>query len=199
MTNETHDSTKMQKRRVDLFLEANPNPNSLKFVANFMLFTEDESYDYPNRESAEGESPIAVALFDFDYVSRVFLMNNFITVTKSENATWEDIRNDLKQFIKTYIESGKPLLLEQVIEEDTQEDTESVSRIKEILDEYVKPAVEMDGGAIIFESYVDGIVKLQLQGSCSGCPSSTLTLKAGIENLLKSMMPEIQGVEAESV
>ena len=126
----------------------------------------------------------------------------FITITKKEDVVWEDIRNELKDFIIKYLEADKPVFLEEmetVEDVDESNDSEAVKRIKDILEEYVKPAVETDGGAIVFDSYEDGIVKLQLQGSCSGCPSSTLTLKAGIENLLKSMMPEVQSVEAESV
>lgn len=200
---EGYDKDKMYERKVNLYLEANPNPNSLKFVANFMLFPQDVSFDYPDLAAAEKQSPLAAALFGFDYVQRVFLMNNFVTITKKEEVAWEEIRNELKEFITEYIEAEKPLLNEDLDTESTlpddSNDSESVKRIKDILEEYVKPAVETDGGAIVFDSYEDGIVKLQLQGSCSGCPSSTLTLKAGIENLLKSMMPEVQAVEAESV
>jgi len=115
---------------------------------------------------------------------------------------WDDIRDDLKVFVKDYLENDKPLLEEEEtdqIEIEIENDSEEVAKIKSILDEYIKPAVESDGGAIVFDSFEEGVVKVQLQGSCSGCPSSTLTLKAGIENLLKSMMPEVVAVEAESI
>jgi len=128
-------------------------------------------------------------------------MSNFITVTKDDAAAWEEISEELKVFIQEFLESGQEVTEESATPSNQigEEDPEAVKKIKVILDEYVKPAVELDGGAIIFDSFDDGIVKLQLQGSCSGCPSSTVTLKAGIENLLKSMMPEIESVEAESI
>ena len=187
---------------VNIYLEANPNPNSLKFVVNFMLVPEGESYDFPDAESAQ-HAPLAQELFGFPYVKRVFYMSNFVTVTKDEAVAWEDIQDELKQHIKTYLEVGKPLLSKKAFEEPahapTEEDSEIVRNIKGILDEYVRPAVEQDGGAIQFHSYDDGVVKLLLQGSCSGCPASMVTLKAGIENLLKRMLPEVKSVEAEGM
>ena len=187
------------KRVVNLYLEANPNPNSLKFVANFMLVPEGQSHDFPDKASAEN-APLASELHDYDFVDRVFYMNNFVTVTKKEEADWAEIKGTLKEHIQGYLESGKEVLTKQMPDELFDEnDSETVKKIKGILDEYIKPAVEQDGGAIAFHSYQDGVVKVLLQGSCSGCPSSTVTLKAGIENLLKRMLPEIQGVEAEGI
>ncbi|TRX50904.1 NifU family protein [Fulvivirga sp. M361] len=184
---------------VNLYLEANPNPNSLKFVANFMLVPEGQSHDFPDAASAKN-APLAEELLAYDFVGRVFYMSNFITVTKKEDIEWAEIKQTLKDHIQTYLESGKPVI---TLEEDAplfdENDSETVKKIKGILDEYIKPAVEQDGGAIAFHSYTDGVVKVLLQGSCSGCPSSTVTLKAGIENLLKRMLPEIQAVEAEGV
>jgi len=197
---EEYNKDQLYKRNVVLYLESSPNPNSLKFVANFMLVPEGLSFDFPDKESAK-DSDLALDLFNFDYIKRVFVMSNFITVTKNENLEWDGIQKEIKTLIHEFLETEKPVINENAtpsnqIEED---DPETVKKIKVILDEYVKPAVEQDGGAIIFDSFNDGIVKLQLQGSCSGCPSSTITLKAGIENLLKSMMPEVQSVEAESI
>ena len=184
---------------VNLYLEANPNPNSLKFVANFMLVPEGQSHDFPDAASAKN-APLAEELLAYDFVDRVFYMSNFITVTKKENVDWTEIKQTLKDHIQTYLESGKPVLtLEEEAPLFDENDSETVKKIKGILDEYIKPAVEQDGGAIAFHSYTDGVVKVLLQGSCSGCPSSTVTLKAGIENLLKRMLPEIQAVEAEGV
>ncbi len=192
---ETKDQT--NKRVVNLYMEANPNPQSLKFVANFMLLPDGVSYDFPDKEAAE-KSVLASKLFDFPYVDRVFFMGNFVTITKKADVLWEEIQNPLKEVIKTYLESGQPLLNEEPVQELYDEsDSEIVKKIKGILDEYIRPAVEMDGGAIAFHSYESGKVKVLLQGSCSGCPSSTVTLKAGIENLLKRMLPEIETVEAE--
>ena len=184
-----------QGRFVNLYLESNPNPNSLKFVANFMLVPEGKSFDFPDAESA-GLSPLARELFEFDFVDRVFYMSNFVTVTKTEDVDWTEVRGKIKEHIKTYLESGRDLFDETVVEASSESDPELVSRIKGVLDEYVKPAVEMDGGAIVFNSYDEGTVTVQLQGSCNGCPSSTITLKAGIENILTTMVPEVKKVEA---
>lgn len=190
-------------RTVHVYLEANPNPNSLKFVANFMLVGEGENYDFPDKESAKG-APLAEELFTYDYVKRVFYMNNFVTVTKSDGVEWVEVQNELKAHITQYLELEKPLLTDdfqpqvnEVVE--ASDDPEVVEKIKSILEEYVKPAVEQDGGAISFYSFEEGVVTVTLQGSCSGCPSSTLTLKAGIENLLKRMLPEVKEVEAIGV
>lgn len=197
---ETYDKDQLYKRHVNLYIESNPNPNAMKFVANFMMFNDGESYDFADLNAASA-SPLASALFEFSFVDRVFFMSNFITITKKDGVAWEEIGNELKSFIKDYLEAEKPFFDDADTNTETkkEEESETVTRIKEILDEYVKPAVEQDGGAIIFDSYEEGTVKVLLQGSCSGCPSSILTLKAGIENLLKSMLPEIQAVEAESV
>lgn len=197
---ETYDKDQLYKRQVNLYIESNPNPNAMKFVANFMMFNDGESYDFADLNAASA-SPLASALFEFSFVDRVFFMSNFITITKKDGFAWEEIGNELKSFIKDYLEAEKPFFEDADTKTETkkEEESETVTRIKEILEEYIKPAVEQDGGAIIFDSYEKGIVKVLLQGSCSGCPSSILTLKAGIENLLKSMLPEIQAVEAESV
>lgn len=185
---------------ITLYTESNPNPNSLKFVANFMLVPSGQTFDYPSKEAAQ-ESPLATALFEFDYVKRVFMMNNFITVTKDDQSDWHDIAGNLKQYIKEYLEAEKPILKSAALFEDTIDENEPEinQKIRAILDEYVRPAVEGDGGAITFHSFEEGTVKVLLQGACSGCPSSTMTLKAGIENLLKRMLPEVKEVVAEGV
>lgn len=129
-------------------------------------------------------------------------MSNFITVTKDNLTDWQEVKGEIQAFIKTFIEDGRQILLEENIEEDHKvldTDTDIEAKIKGILDEYIRPAVEMDGGAISFHSFNEGVVKVLLQGSCSGCPSSTVTLKAGIENLLKKMVPEVTEVVAEGV
>lgn len=190
------------KRYVTLYLEANPNPNSLKFVANFMLLPEGASYDFPDAESAEN-APLAQQLFAFDFVERVFFMSNFVTVTKKEGVDWLEIQDQIKQLILQYLEKDRAIVLQQTQAENLQageNEADIDKKIKAILDEYIRPAVESDGGAIQFHSFNEGVVKVLLQGSCSGCPSSTVTLKAGIENLLKRMLPEeIKSVEAEGV
>ena len=183
---ETYNREEMYKRHVNLYMEANPNPNSLKFVANYMLVEPGMSFDFPDSESAKN-APLALELFKFDYVERVFYMSNFITVTKRPDVEWAEIQDEIRQFITQYLQQEKPLLADPETSDeaaDSAEDNGLESQIKNILDEYVKPAVEMDGGAIQFHSFEDGVVTLLLQGACSGCPSSTITLKSGIENLL---------------
>lgn len=184
-------------KNVHIYLESNPNPNSLKFVVNEMLVPEAMSFDFPDAEST-GISPLAKELFSFPFVDRVFFASNFITVTKKEDVEWLEIQSTLKEHIKKYLEAGKFII--EVNEESpasAEEETETIKKIKTILDEYIRPAVEQDGGAITYHSFNDGIVKVRLQGSCSGCPSSMVTLKAGIENLFTRMMPgEVKAVEA---
>jgi Fe-S cluster biogenesis protein NfuA len=189
-------------RLVTIYTESNPNPNSMKFVVNFMLVEESKSYDFPDRQSAI-DAPLAFNLFEnFSFVDRVFYMNNFVTVTKNDQVEWDDARLLISNYIKYHLEQSEPLLeSNRKVEEKpkTDKDREIVTKIKDVLDEYIKPAVEMDGGAITFDSFNDGVVKVLLQGSCSGCPSSTITLKAGIESLLKRAIPEVQSVEAAEV
>ena len=187
----------MENRTINIYLEANPNPNSLKFVADYMLVEPGQNFDFPDLDSAK-HAPLAAELFGYNYVRRVFYMSNFITVTKSDDTQWNEIQDELKNHIKIYLESGKSIL-EPTAFESSVEESEMDIKIRGLLDEYVKPAVEQDGGAIEYKSFEDGVVKVFLQGSCSGCPSATVTLKSGIENLLKSMIPEVKSVEAEEV
>ena len=193
---------KAAPRTVTIYTESNPNPNSMKFVANYMLVDNGETYDFPNKKAAVN-APLAAKLFEaFSFVDRVFYMNNFVTVTKTEDVEWQEARILVSQMIKEHLEKEEPLLLEgeeAVAEVETEEEDEIITQIKDVLDEYIKPAVEMDGGAITFDSYEDGVVRVLLQGSCSGCPSSTITLKAGIESLLQRAIPEIKSVEAKEV
>lgn len=133
----------------------------------------------------------------------VFIASNFVTLTKTQETQWEEIIPFIRQFLKEYLESDKVIIYEDQIVEKIEnnavssDDTDVVKRIKEMLENYVKPAVEMDGGAIQYLDYNNGIVKLMLQGSCSGCPSSMITLKAGIEGMMKRMIPEVKEVVAE--
>jgi Fe-S cluster biogenesis protein NfuA len=187
----------MENKNTNIYLEANPNPNSLKFVANYMLVEAGRNFDFPDKESAK-DAPLASELFEYDYVSRVFYMSNFITVTKTPDREWTEVQDELKEHIQKYLESGKPILEASEVQLEVEE-SEMDIKIKGLLEEYVKPAIEMDGGAIEYKSFNDGVVKVFLQGSCSGCPSATVTLKSGIENLLKSQIPEIKSVEAEEV
>jgi len=196
------------KSPVMLYTEQTPNPESLKFVTNRMLYR--GTADFREEELAREWSPLGAELFEFPYVKGVYICNNFVTITKEFNYAWEDIMLKLKEFIKNYVEEGKDILKDGFeeamakIEEErgasyeyTEDEAEMVSKIKELIDTYVKPAVEMDGGNIEFKHYKDGVVTVILQGSCSGCPSSTVTLKAGIEGMLKRMVPEVKEVVAE--
>ncbi|CAG5004714.1 Fe/S biogenesis protein NfuA [Dyadobacter sp. CECT 9275] len=198
----------MLSRPIFVYTELSPNPNSMKFVLNFELVPEGLSFDYPSLEAAleEGKvSPLAADLFQFPHVRRVFIASNFITITKDEEIAWEEVLRDTKQFIKIYFEENHPVFEQKTIDSNTlivdARDSDTVQKIKAALDQYVRPAVESDGGAINFHSFNEdsGVVKVLLQGSCSGCPSSTLTLKAGIENLLTRMVPDVKEVVAEGV
>ncbi|ACT96083.1 NifU family protein [Dyadobacter fermentans] len=198
----------MLSRPVFVYTELSPNPNSMKFVLNFELVPDGLSFDYPSLEAAleEGKaSPLAADLFQFPHVKRVFIASNFITITKGDDIAWEEVLRDTKQFIKIYFEENHPVFEQKTIDTNTlivdARDSDTVQKIKAALDQYVRPAVESDGGAINFHSFDEGsgVVKVLLQGSCSGCPSSTLTLKAGIENLLTRMVPDVKEVVAEGV
>ncbi|HMI67330.1 MAG TPA: NifU family protein [Cyclobacteriaceae bacterium] len=184
-------------KNIHIYLESNPNPNSLKFVVNEMLVPEGMSFDFPDTASTE-EAPLAKELFAYPFVDRVFYMSNFVTVTKKEDTEWLEIQDLLKKHIQGFLESGKLILNSNApAAAPVEEETETVKKIKTILDEYIRPAVEQDGGAITYHSFKNKKVTVTLQGSCSGCPSSTITLKAGIENLFKKMMPEeVEEVEA---
>lgn len=192
---------------VFIYTEASPNPNSMKFVLNFELVPQGLSFDYPDVESAQAEgkaSPLAGDLFQFPFVQRVFLASNFVTLTKDDATDWGDVILDTKQFLKIYFEENHPVFEQKTVDSNTtvlDTDSPTIRQIKTILDDYVRPAVESDGGAISFHSFEEGTgtVKVLLQGSCSGCPSSTLTLKAGIQNLLTQMVPDVKEVVAEGV
>jgi Fe-S cluster biogenesis protein NfuA len=192
---------------VFVYTEASPNPNSMKFVLNFELVPQGLSFDYPDLGSTQVEgksSPLAGDLFQFPFVQRVFLASNFVTLTKDDATDWGEVILDTKQFLKIYFEENHPVFEKKTVEKNTtivDTDSATVRQIKTVLDDYVRPAVESDGGAIAFHSFEEGtgVVKVLLQGSCSGCPSSTLTLKAGIQNLLTQMVPEVKEVVAEGV
>lgn len=182
-----------------IYTEITPNPATLKFVANKVLLASG-SADFPDLASAT-DSPLAQKLFEMAFVTGVFIGYNFVSVTKDDTKTWEEVIPMLKSTLKTYLESGEPLLLNQEEEApvaDPSDEDPTVRRIKQLLDENIRPAVAMDGGDVVFESFEEGLVKLRLQGACSGCPSSTMTLKMGIEGLLTRMVPEVTSVEAVS-
>ncbi len=189
---------------ISIYTEMTPNPETMKFVANKLLYP-GKSIDFPDVDSAK-PSPLAQELFGFPFIKAVFIASNFVTLTKTGETDWQDVIPNIRQFLKEYLEDGKNVINEDEVvvtksepsNEINADDEDVVKRIKEILDNYVKPAVEMDGGAIQFRSYNEGVVNLMLQGSCSGCPSSMITLKSGIEGMMKRMIPEVKEVVAEA-
>lgn len=189
---------------ISIYTEMTPNPETMKFVANKLLYP-GKSVDFPDADSAK-PSPLATELFGFPFIKAVFVASNFVTLTKTSETEWQDVIPSIRQFLKDYLEEGKPVVNEEELaatrpassNEVTADDDDVVKRIKELLDNHVRPAVEMDGGAIQFKSYEDGTVNLSMQGACSGCPSSMITLKAGIEGMMKRMIPEVKEVVAIS-
>ena len=166
-----------QEMPITIYSEMTPNPNTMKFVANKMLVQEDIVVEYSNASEAKGSSAIAEELFAFPFVKGVFIARNFITVSKMPAIEWDDITLELRLFIA---------------------DSLKQNQVVNLLEEFVRPAVENDGGAIHFKSFSEGIVTVILKGSCSGCPSSTATLKGGVEQLLKSHLPDVKEVVAEA-
>lgn len=187
---------------VSIYTEMTPNPETMKFVANKLLYP-GKSIDFPE-ESNAGPSPLAKELFAFPFIKSVFIASNFVTLSKTWDTNWDEVIPAIREFLKNYLEEGKVVINEDqiVVKADTYvvsaDDEDVVVRIKELLENYVKPAVEMDGGAISFKGFDNGTVKLILQGSCSGCPSSMITLKSGIEGMMKRMIPEVKEVVAEA-
>ncbi len=181
-----------------------PNPETMKFVANKLLYP-GKSIDFQDEASAK-PSPLATELFSFPFIRGVFIMANFITLTKTSDTDWNDIIPTIRTFLKDYLEENRPVVNEEEVvatrttggNSISADDTDVVQRIKALLEDHVKPAVEMDGGAIQFKHYDSGVVTVMLQGSCSGCPSSMITLKAGIEGMMKRMIPEVTEVVAEA-
>ena len=197
---------------VTIYAEMTPNPNTMKFVANKYLLGTGDSVEFKTMAEAKGYSPLAEALLQFPFVDGVFMAANFVTVTKTDNVTWDFITMEVRQFIKDFIENGGEVLIAMPskthsIEQQADDNIQKVElsklapsdyddAIANILDEYVRPAVENDGGAIDYLGYDEGVVKVVLKGSCSGCPSSTATLKGGIERLLMQHIPEVKEVVA---
>jgi Fe-S cluster biogenesis protein NfuA len=190
----------IQRVPVSVYAEMTPNPGVMKFVANKRLIDVDH-VEFANIEEAQ-ISPLAAALFNFPFVKNVFISTNFLAVEKYNVVEWDAVTQELRQFILAHIQEGKPVLtaVPQPKKSDDSSDAAEApayaedgieARIVEILEEYVKPAVAQDGGNIVFAGYENKIVKVQLQGACAGCPSSTLTLQQGIKNILQRMLPTL--------
>jgi len=195
---------KVERVAVTVYAESTPNPSAMKFVANKKI--SDQTLSFENIDTAQ-DAPLVKELFNFPFVKEVFMDENYISISKHETTQWEEVVMEIRGFIKSYLEEEKRILGPSFVSnpqntnitnpDQTLNDTEQ--EIVKILEEYVKPAVASDGGNIIFDSYEDSEkrVKVVLQGACSGCPSSTFTLKNGIENILKEMLPgKVELVEA---
>ena len=191
------EENKAKKQPITVYGETTPNPSALKFVVSRMLTR--TAIEFKNIDQTAA-SPLAKELFKFPYVKEIFIDENYISVTKYDVNNWDEITLELRSFIKQFIENGGTVLDENFVQETLDEETKKTEefdnlditsqKIINILEEYVKPAVAADGGNIAFESFDEEnkIVKVILQGACSGCPSSTFTLKSGIESLLKTML-----------
>ena len=191
------EDNKAKKQPITVYGETTPNPSALKFVVSRMLTR--TAIEFKNIDQTAA-SPLAKELFKFPYVKEIFIDENYISVTKYDVNNWDEITLELRSFIKQFIENGGTVLDENFVQETLVEETKKTEefdnldvtsqKIINILEEYVKPAVAADGGNIAFESFDEEnkVVKVILQGACSGCPSSTFTLKSGIEGLLKSML-----------
>ncbi len=198
-----------------IYAEETPNPGSLKFVANKLLLVSGATAEYQSSNETK-DAPIAQALFNFPFVKRIFIASNFISIAKTDAVEWEEIRDELRVFITDYLNKGNAVInklpQKEVAKDNTFKETVSVNtqhvaptndienKIIEVLEQYIRPAVEQDGGLITFKELKDGIVTVQMRGSCSGCPSSTMTLKAGIEALLKRLLPnDVKEVVSEAL
>lgn len=186
----------MNTTAIEITAEVTPNPNTLKFNVNKMLL-ESGSLNFTDREKAKG-SYLPEKLFELENVLGVMVGTSFITITKAPASNWKDLVQPVTEKIKEILNSGQTLLptgsASVAVASGSGANTEIERKIKEILDNEIRPAVAMDGGDIQFYGYQDGIVTLHLQGSCSSCPSSVMTLKMGVENRLKSLIPEVREV-----
>ncbi|MGE0616722.1 MAG: NifU family protein [Bacteriovoracia bacterium] len=178
-------------------LEFTPNPNTLKYSVNRQLLSQGAA-NFTRKADAEARSPLANQLFDIEGISAVMIGKDFVTVTKSEAGDWDHVHKHTSKLIEDYLSSGAPAVNENAPKAAsgaaTGGNTEAERKIMEVLDNEIRPAVAMDGGDITFEKFEDGVVYLYLQGSCAGCPSSTMTLKVGIETRLKELVPEVREV-----
>ncbi|MDD9912366.1 MAG: NifU family protein [Alphaproteobacteria bacterium] len=180
--------------------EKTPNPNSLKYHLGKLLIP-GGSANFPTAETAEGRSPLAQRMFAISGVAGVFIGSDFFTITREEGRTWEELNEGIAPALENFLESGDSVLTgkkaaDAPLIEDTDVDPKVVAEIQQLLDEKVRPAVAQDGGDIIYRGFKDGVVYLEMYGACAGCPSSTVTLKQGVESMLRHYCPTVQSVEA---
>ncbi|MFT3884839.1 MAG: NifU family protein [Flavobacteriales bacterium] len=201
----------MEKRPpVTVYAEMTPNPATMRFVSSRLLIPDGRMLEFRMAEEAEGVSPLAVKVFNLPFVTGVFLSGNFITVTKNDSIDWDLVQLELRAYIQDYLNTDGRIVNADAPAQalaDANERaathveplTDEERKIVDVLEEYVRPSVEGDGGHIAFRSFKDGVVTVTLRGSCSGCPSSMVTLKGGIENLMKQMVPGVREVVAEEL
>jgi Fe-S cluster biogenesis protein NfuA len=205
------------KQPIITYAESTPNPSAMKFVANKIILENSLPLEFLNPSDAKS-SPLAAELFKFPFVKSVFISANYITLFKSDSVEWDDITLELREFLREYLSSGKSIGTGNNVLGVVSNDEHGISHEENIsgdivdhaipqseleqkiiatLEQYVRPAVEQDGGMIVFRSYKEGVVSLLMRGACSGCPSSTVTLKAGIQAILKKFVPEVTEVVSE--
>lgn len=175
--------------------EETPNPSTIKFIPGEIVL-KDRTQQFNNKKDAK-KSPLAESLFEIDTVKAVFFGSDFVSITIKDDTTWETVKADVLTRIMDHFVAKKPIMADEENDETNDETLDPIAKqIKELIETRVRPAVAQDGGDIIFKGFKDGVVSLELHGACSGCPSSTITLKDGIENLLKHYVPEVESVEA---
>lgn len=193
-----------------VYAEMNPNPATMRFVCSVPLLPEGQVLEFLAPEQAQGVSPLAEKVFNLPMTTAVLIGGNFVTITKNDIVSWDMVHLELREFIQEHLRTDGRVLyadaqaLERTVANDrsmghAEPAGQEEERIIAVLDEYVRPAVEGDGGHIAFRSFRDGVVTVTLRGSCSGCPSSLVTLKGGVENLLKQMVPGVREVVAEAL
>jgi Fe-S cluster biogenesis protein NfuA len=209
-------SMESNKVPVAIYAESTPNPATMKFVASIALLPAGASVEFTSAEETT-DAPLAARLFSFPFVTGVFIASNFITLTKNDLVEWQEVFGEIREYITNYLLTGHPVFSDDFAKNmsnkegsvaQTENETEQVNtaavspqnemeeKIVNILEEYVRPAVESDGGAIEFNNYAEGKLTVVLKGACSGCPSSTMTLKNGIQGLFDQMLPEVKEVVA---
>lgn len=195
---------------VSVYAEMTPNPATMRFVSSRLLVPDGRMLEFRKAEEADTVSPLAAKVFDLPFVTGVFISGNFITVTKNDSIDWDLVQLELREYIQEYLNTdGRVVLADAPAQHladanerattHTDPVTEEDRKIIQVLEEYVRPSVEGDGGHIAFRSFKDGVVTVTLRGSCSGCPSSMVTLKGGIENLMRQMVPGVREVIAEEL
>ena len=199
-----------QRPPVSVYAEMTPNPATMRFVSSRMLLPDDRLLEFRSPEETEKVSPLAEKIFNLPFVTGVFISSNFITVTKNDIVTWDLVQLELREYIQEFMNADGRVVLEDAPAQALADANERASthaeakseddrKIIKALEEYITPAVEADGGHIAFRSFNDGVVTVSLRGACSGCPSSMITLKQGIENLLKHEVPGVREVVAEEL